>query len=135
MFLNSKEGYLAVTLTPISKLIWLCSATLSFSNNSVLIHEKPQRYLKKLYCPFLWMGFNCLKTKKPLRGDSLLNTSESPGVIGTNLIYLERMKGQYIFSCFYEPFRLYSSPKLLPNFLLKLHMSPWLERISKISGV
>ena len=39
------------------------------------------------------MGFNCLKTTEPLRGDSLLFTIQFPGVPGTHLIDLARMKG------------------------------------------
>ena len=31
-------------------------------------------FLKKLYGPFLWMGFNCLKGTEPLRGSTLLFT-------------------------------------------------------------
>ena len=49
--------------------------------------------LKKLYRPFLWMGFNCLKAAKSLRGDSLLFTIHSSGVTGTLLIELVRIKG------------------------------------------
>ena len=37
---------------------------------------------------FLWIGSNCLKATEPLQGDSLLFT-QSPGVTGTHLIYLE----------------------------------------------
>ena len=48
---------------------------------------------KKLYDPFLWMGFNCLKATEPLRGDNLLFTARSSGVPGTHLIGLGRMKG------------------------------------------
>ena len=33
---------------------------------------------KKLYGPFLWMEFNCLKTTEPLREDSLLFTTNNP---------------------------------------------------------
>ena len=43
--------------------------------------------------PLLWMGFNCLKAAEPLRGGSLLFTTQAPGVPGTNLINLGRMKG------------------------------------------
>ena len=46
----------------------------------------------KLYGLFLCMEFNCLKATEPLRGDSLLSTTRSPGVPGTHLIYLRRMK-------------------------------------------
>ena len=45
------------------------------------------------YDPFLWMGFNCLKATEPLRGDSLPFTPQYPGVPGTHLINLRRMKG------------------------------------------
>ena len=48
---------------------------------------------KQPYDPFLWMGFNCLKATEPLRGDSLLFTIQFPGVSGTQLIELGRMKG------------------------------------------
>ena len=50
--------------------------------------------LKKLYGPFLWMWFNCLKATVPLRRDSLLCTTKSPGVPSTHLIDLGRMKGR-----------------------------------------
>ena len=30
----------------------------------------------KLYGPFLWMRFNCLKAREPLRGGSLLYTTK-----------------------------------------------------------
>ena len=48
--------------------------------------------LLKLHGPFLWMGFNYLKTTKSIRRDSLLFTNKSPEV-DTHLIDLERMKG------------------------------------------
>ena len=38
------------------------------------------------------MGFNCLKATEPLRTDSLLFTTQSPGVPGTYLINIGRMK-------------------------------------------
>ena len=44
--------------------------------------------------PFLWMGFNCLKATEPLREDSLLFFFKSPGVSGTHLIDLGKMKGR-----------------------------------------
>ena len=34
----------------------------------------------KLYGPFLWMGFNCLKAIEPLRGGSLLFTTKFPEI-------------------------------------------------------
>ena len=42
---------------------------------------------------FLRMGFNCLKATEPLREDSLLSTTKSPGVPVTHLMYLGTMKG------------------------------------------
>ena len=39
------------------------------------------------------MRFNCLKHAKPLEGDSLLFTTQSPGVPGTHLINFGGMKG------------------------------------------
>ena len=71
--------------------------------------------LLKLYGPFLWMGFNCLKTTKPIRGDSLLFTNTTPGV-GTHLIDVERMKGWERLPGDFEPGAL--TTRLLP--LLKL---------------
>ena len=47
----------------------------------------------KLYGPFLSMGFNCLKITEPLRRDSLVFTTYSPGVSGTHLIDPGMMKG------------------------------------------
>ena len=38
------------------------------------------------------MEFNCFKATKPLRGDSLLFTTQLPGVPGTHLIDLGRMR-------------------------------------------
>ena len=32
--------------------------------------------------PFLWMGFNSLKVAEPQQEDSLLSTTESPGIPG-----------------------------------------------------
>ena len=58
--------------------------------------------LKKFYDLFLQMGFNCLKAIEPLRGGSLLFTTQFPKIPGTDLIHLgpgthltdlERMKG------------------------------------------
>ena len=48
---------------------------------------------RKLCGPSLWMRFKCLKVTEPLQGDSLFFTSKSPGVPGTYLIDLGRMKG------------------------------------------
>ena len=40
-----------------------------------------------------WMGFNRVKVIAPPQGDSLLFTTKSPGVPGTHLIDLGRIKG------------------------------------------
>ena len=40
-------------------------------------------YLKNLH-GFSWMGSNSRKATKPLRGDSLLFMTKSPGVTGTH---------------------------------------------------
>ena len=50
------------------------------------------KYKKRLYNPFLWMGFNCLKTVDPILGDSVLLNTKFPEVSGTNSIDLGRMK-------------------------------------------
>ena len=39
------------------------------------------------------MGFTCLKAAEPLRGDSLFFTTQFPGLTGTHLIDLGRIKG------------------------------------------
>ena len=46
---------------------------------------------RKLYGPFFWMGFNCLKATEPLQGDSLLFTIHFPAVSGIQLIDLEKV--------------------------------------------
>ena len=40
----------------------------------------------------LWMEFSCLKVTETLRGDSLLFTIKFPGIFGTHLMDLRRMK-------------------------------------------
>ena len=42
------------------------------------------------FVPFIWMEFSCLKSTKPLRGDSSVFTTTSPRVPGNHLINLER---------------------------------------------
>ena len=56
------------------------------------VYFKLFTFKKKLYNPFLWMGFNCLKIKKPLQRDSLLFTTQSPGLLGTHLVGLGWIK-------------------------------------------
>ena len=65
------------------------------------------------------MGLNCLKATEPLGEDNSAFASKSPGVNTSCLIYLRRMKGQYI----YKPFRPLSLSRKYSNFLLKLYMS------------
>ena len=64
-------------------------------NMAVLPVENNERnYLMKnlkLYGPLLWMEFSCLKATELLRGNSLLFTTQSPGVLGTDLIDPRRM--------------------------------------------
>ena len=50
-------------------------------------------YDLKLYDPFLWMGFNCLKATEPLQGGSLLFITKFPEISATPLFDLGRMKG------------------------------------------
>ena len=61
----------------------------------IAMHQKIStiKKKKKLYGPFLWMGFNCLKAVESLRGSSLLFTANSPEIPGTHIIDLGRMKG------------------------------------------
>ena len=51
--------------------------------------------IKKNYVPFLCMEYDSVKDVGPLRGDSLLLTTRSPGVPGTaHLIDPRRMEGR-----------------------------------------
>ena len=54
---------------------------------------EPTLNFRKLYGPFLWMGFNYLKATEPLRGGSLLFTTKFQEILGTHLINLRR-KGE-----------------------------------------
>ena len=56
--------------------------------------KKLKKKTNKLYDPFLWMEFICLKNTKPPWGDSFLFTIKSPGVPGTYFINIERMKAE-----------------------------------------
>ena len=72
-------------------------------------------------------GFNCLKDVEPLQGDSLPFTNKSPGVTGTHLIYLGRMKSQYILLYFYKPFRTLIFSRNFAQFSLKAVYVPMAE--------
>ena len=61
----------------------------------------------------------CPKTTGSLRGDNVLFTSKSPRVNATRLIYLRGMKGQYILSYFYKPFRPLSLSRNFSQFSFK----------------
>ena len=62
---------------------------ITFSYNKYNFQKKS---IKKLYGPFLWMGFNCLKATELLRGGSLLFTTKFQEVPGMHFIDLRRMK-------------------------------------------
>ena len=55
-------------------------------------HYQELMFLKKLYGPFLWTGFNCLTARATLRRQCTFyhKFSEIPG---THFIDLQRMKG------------------------------------------
>ena len=59
-----------------------------FSHN-VTVNEKLVKSSWSLFVD----GVNFLKATEPQRGDSLLSTTKSPGVAGTQFIVLETMKG------------------------------------------
>ena len=77
------------------------------------------------------MGFKCHKATEPLQGDSLLFTIQFPGVPGTRLIDLRRMKGwvdltNAIFETHAQP-QWYESHALSfskPTFTLSTFMQP-----------
>ena len=60
--------------------------------------------LKKLYGPFLWMGFNCPEATEPPRGGSLLFITKSQRIPGTHLIL--SVNSVYMFSKMYLSYRL-----------------------------
>ena len=73
--------------------MFLLAANVSLVCLNFLILKSHTNKNIKLYGPFIWMGFNCLKSTKPLWGDSLLLTTRSPGVHGTHTLDIRRMKG------------------------------------------
>ena len=50
----------------------------------------------KLDGPYLWMRFNCLKATEPLQEDTLLFTTQSPGVPGTHSSGFKPAQGPWI---------------------------------------
>ena len=65
--------------------------------------------------------FYCLKATEPLRGQSFLFPTNTPGVSGTHLIDLEGWKAESIFArlSFHRKFRIWSH--LLKKALMDLH--------------
>ena len=55
-------------------------------NLKFYLHSPHHSPTVKLYVPFLWMGFNCLKARDTLRGSSLLFTTNFPEIPGTHSI-------------------------------------------------
>ena len=49
---------------------------------------------KKIYGPFLWMGFNCLKARATSRRQITFFTSKFPEIPGTHFINLRWMKAE-----------------------------------------
>ena len=49
-----------------------------------------KKTFENFYCIFLWVGFKCLKATAPFQEDCLI--AKSPGIPGTHLISLRRMK-------------------------------------------
>ena len=60
-----------------------------------------------------------IKATEPLRGDNFLFTTNSSEVTDTHLIYHRKLKGQYILSCFYKPFRALSLSRNFTQFFLE----------------
>ena len=63
------------------------------SIHNTVFDLNPHIFLKKLYGPFLWMWFNCLRATEPLRKESLCFTPKSPETSGAHLIDLRGIKG------------------------------------------
>ena len=80
------------------------------------------------------MGFNCLKATEPLKWNSFFFASKFLGVTGTHLIYLRRIKGQYILSYFFKTLRALFLSRNFAQFFLKL-MSPRLGIVFEIYAV
>ena len=86
-----------MVLESLASLYRYCTAKyMDHIQTSLLSTQHTQKisavFLKKLYGPFLWMGFNCLKAIEPLRGDGLLFLTTSQETPDTHLIDVGRMK-------------------------------------------
>ena len=71
---------------------WNLSFSSQMLENFLPIYNCTQDFIL-LYDSFIWIGFICLKAAEPLREDTLLFTTKSPGLLGTHLIDLGRIKG------------------------------------------
>ena len=73
--------------------VWVCFIGISLKDFHLDFFKTKKTNTKanKLYDPFLWVGFNCLKATELLRGDSFLLTTKASGVPGAHLINFERM--------------------------------------------
>ena len=74
-------------------MVFICFSMIMITTRKKM--EICDKYIKKkkLYGPFLWMGFNCLKAAEALPGGGLLFTTKFPEIPGTHFINLGRMKG------------------------------------------
>ena len=91
-----------ISNSPLKSFIWwflfLFHLELKFEKHSNRLYsgqcDIPSILFKKnLYGPFLWTGFNCLKSTESLQGGSLLFIIQFRKIPGTHLINLRRMKG------------------------------------------
>ena len=78
------------------------------------------------------MEFNCLKAAEPLKGNSLLFTIQSLELLVLIWSTSAGWKTNTPSHISIKPLGLYPSPEILSSFLLKLQMSPWLEKILKL---
>ena len=69
----------------------LHSITITFPRTVNAINFSIKIFLK-LYYPFLWIWFHCLKAAESLKGGTLLLTTKFPGIPCTHLLEDERMK-------------------------------------------
>ena len=69
------DKYLLVQIHSSDLSLWVCFIYCYFIYLFFYLKKK------KLYAPFLWMGFNCLKATEPLRGGTLLFTTKLPSIL------------------------------------------------------
>ena len=99
--------YSALSLSAIFHWLILWSHFISFD---IVLDERCQAFFHysinnyyttvSLYDPFLWIRLNCLRTAQPLREDSLLLTTKTPGDPGIHLIDLVNFEvNQWFWTC------------------------------------